>query len=84
MWLNKLKIAIVQKDIDTLNTLMDNLPDLSDTREIDEALNLIASAKSLLIDLKDDTQISMIQIQKNINFLKSTQGPIAPKLDISF
>jgi len=83
MWLNELKVAIIEKNTDKLSTLMDSLPQLSDAKEIDEALHLLKAATSLVLGLKDETQASMIQMKKSINFLKSTQGLISSKLDIT-
>lgn len=82
MWLNQLTIAIVEKNINKLNELMNNLPQLESKEEIDSALCLLAEAKSLVTSLKDDTKSSMIQIQKNIKFLKVTETPKPSKLDI--
>ena len=83
MWLNELKIAIIEKNTDKLNTLMDSLPELSDAKEINQALHLLKEATSLVEGLRDATEASMIQMQKNIKFLKSTQAPTVSKLDVS-
>ena len=83
MWLKELKIALIQKDITKLEELVGNLPHLEKTEEIDEALHLLAAATTLLIELRDETQTSMKQMQKNIDFLKSTQAPLTSKLDIN-
>lgn len=72
MWLNKLKIAIIEKDTKLLDELLNNLPELSDPKEIEQALYLLREATELLYTLKDETQHSMEQIQKNLKFLKST------------
>jgi len=83
MWLNELKIAIIEKNTDKLNTLMDSLPELSDAKEINQALHLLKEATSLVEGLRDATEASMIQMKKNIKFLKSTQAPTVSKLDVS-
>ena len=83
MWLNKLKIALIQKDITKLEELVDDLPHLEKAEEIDEALHLLAAATTLITELRDNTQTSMIQMHKNIDFLKSTQAPTTAKLDIN-
>jgi len=83
MWLNKLKIAIIEKDLNSLNSLMDELPQLERREDIDSALCLLKEATSLVESLKDETQISMVQMKKNINFLKSTQAPSTGKFDIT-
>ena len=83
MWLNELKIALIQKDTAKLGKLVENLPHLKKAEEIDEALHLLAAATTLITELRDDTQTSMIQMKKNIDFLKSTQAPLVSKLDIN-
>lgn len=82
MWLNKLKIAIVEKDMDSLDSLMGELPHLEKKEDISQAIYLLKEATSLVESLKSDTQTSMIQMKKNINFLKATQAPTSNKLDI--
>ena len=84
MWLKKLKIALIQKDITQLEKLVEHLPHLEKSEEIDEALHLLEAATSLITQLRDETQTSMIQMKKNIDFLKSTQAPLVSKLDINF
>lgn len=83
MWLHKLKIAVVEQDIERLNLLMDDLPHLETDEEIESALCLLREATHLVENLRDQTQTSMKQMQKNIDFLKSTQAPLTSKLDIN-
>lgn len=82
MWLTKLKIAIIEKDTDTLSKLMDNLPQLESKEEMIEAVYLIREAAELVYTLQDETSDSMKQIKKNLHFLKSTQENKINKLDI--
>ncbi len=82
MWLEELKIAIVEKNIKKLSELMDNLPQLENKKDIDSALCLVQEATSLVQGLKDSTEASMKQMKKNILFLNSTQAPSANKFDI--
>lgn len=82
MWLKEFKIALIEKDIKKLTTLMESVPTLSEAREIDEALYLLKAATTLVEGLKNETQASMVQMKKNIDFMKSTQAPQANTLDI--
>jgi len=82
VWLNQLTIAIVEKNTDTLNDLMQNLPKLTKKEDLDSALCLLKEATDLVTSLKDDTKTSMIQMQKNIKFLKATESQKASTLDI--
>lgn len=82
MWLNKLKIAIVQKDTDAIDELLDNTPKFTDTKEIESAMYLLREATELLYTLKDETSNVMSQLKKNIEFLDSSQTSSPNKLDI--
>jgi len=82
MWLNKLKIAIIEKNADAINELMDNLPQLKDKKEIEEAVYLLKEAVSLMHTLKNETSASMKQIKKNLDFLCSTDIHTSKRLDI--
>lgn len=82
MWLTKLKIAIVEKDTDALSELVNDIPKLTDKKDIEEALYLSREALEILYTLKDETASNMTKIKKNISFLRSTDIPVSRKLDI--
>jgi len=82
MWLNQLKIAVVQKDTESLSKLLNDIPTLDDPKEIESAIYLLAQAMEIVKSLRDETSDAMKQVQKNIKFLKSTQSPRKNKLDI--
>ena len=82
MWLTKLKIAIIEKDTDSLNTLLDDIPKLDDKKEIEEAVYLLREATELVLSLQNDTSQAMKQIKKNLQFLRSTDVQSSNKLDI--
>ncbi len=83
MWLNQLKIAIVSKDTEKMNALMDELPQLKTQEEIDSALTLLKEATKLVVSLQDETKSSMLQMKKNLNFLNSTQANKTSKFDVT-
>lgn len=82
MWLNKLKIAIVEKNPDGLSKLLSGVPQLEDKKEVEEAIYLLKEATALMNSLKDETEASMKLIKKNLDFLRSTDIPTSKKLDI--
>lgn len=82
MWLNKFKIAIIEKNTEQINTLLEELPTFATEDEMKEAQYLIKEAAVLLLHLKSQTQDSMQRIQKNLSFLKSTQTNDSSSLDI--
>jgi len=82
MWLNKLKIAIVEKNPDALAALLDDIPELSEAEDIQQAIYLLKEASELIYTLQDEAKVSMGKIKKNIAFLRSTQAQPTNKLDI--
>ncbi len=82
MWLKQLKIAIIEKNTDKLDELLEDIPKLEKKEDIQQAIFLLREATELVHTLKDATSTSMIQMKKNINFLKSTQFQTSNKLDI--
>jgi len=83
MWLNKLKIAIVEKDTALLELLLNDIPELKKREDIESAIALLGEATCLVQSLKDTTQSSMEQVRKNINFLKSGVADAPAKFDIT-
>ena len=65
MWITKLKIAIVEKNTDNINKLLNDIPELTDKSEIEEALYLLREASELLHTLQNETSLSMKKIKKN-------------------
>ncbi len=82
MWLSNLKIAIVEKNTDKLNELMDEIPQLENKEDINQAIYLIKEATELVQSLQNETSASMKQMKKNMDFLKSTEHKISNRLDI--
>lgn len=82
MWLNSLKIAIIEKNTDKINELLENLPQLEDKEDIEQAIYLLREASELVHTLKDETATTMKLLKKNMNFLKSTETQKINKLDI--
>jgi hypothetical protein len=65
MWLTKLKIAIIEKNTDALDALLDDIPQLSEAEDIEQAIYLLREASELLYTLQNETKISMGKIKKN-------------------
>jgi len=83
MWLNQLKIAVVQKDIDQIDKLLEDIPTLNNTKEMKEAASLLQEATKIVEKLKDETATSMQQMKKNIDFLNSATANKTAKFDIT-
>ena len=82
MWLSKFKIAIIERNTEEIDTLLEELPTFTTVDEMKEAQYLMKEAATLLLNLKSQTQDTMQRIQKNLSFLKSTQTNDSSALDI--
>ena len=82
MWLNQLKIAVVERNIEKIDELMDDIPQLETKEEIENAIYLLKEATGLVQGLKEETRNSMIQMKKNITFLRATEPQRPSKFDI--
>ncbi len=82
MWLDKLKIATIEKDVASLEKLLRDIPELKEKREREEALYLLKEATSQMQKLKGETLISMQQMKKNLDFLRATDSRSFKNLDI--
>lgn len=85
MWLNKLKIAIVKKDADSINILLNSIEEFQtnrDEKEIQEAIYLLKEASELIYSLKNEALVSMNHIKKSIDFLHSVDMRNSKELDI--
>jgi hypothetical protein len=82
MWLNQLKIALVEKDTDTIDKLMINMPTFDNVDDMKSAQALLKESLILLHTVKDATASSMKQLQKNINYLNATESTTSTMLDI--
>ncbi|NOQ30733.1 MAG: hypothetical protein GQ570_06390 [Helicobacteraceae bacterium] len=81
MWLNEFKVALLEKDADKLELLLNTMPTFDTLKEMEEALFLSNEALTLVNKLKTATSASIVQIRKSIDFIKSTQQ-VKNSLDI--
>jgi len=82
MWLKKLQIAIIEKNTDAIEKLLDTAPEFDNMKDVESAMYLLREAAELVYTLKDETALVIKQLKKNIDFLKSTQPSTVNKLDI--
>lgn len=82
MWINKFKVALIQKDADALNTLLDEVPNFTNKEDIEQTMYLMREALELIHTLKDETSLSMKQIKKNIDFLGSSLSQASGSLNL--
>lgn len=84
MWIKKLQIAIIEKDADAINTLIETMPKFENIKDIESAMYLLREANEIIHTLKNETALTMKQLKKNIDFLESTQPQIKNLLDLRF
>ena len=83
MWLKQLKIAVIQQDIEQIEKLLESIPVLNNTKEMEEAAYLLQDAVKRVEKLKNKTAASMQQMKKNIDFLNSATANKTAKFDIT-
>jgi hypothetical protein len=70
-WITKFKIAIVEQDINTLETLLDSFPAADTKEEALELRALVTEALSIVQKAKEKTLESMNKIKKTKAFLRN-------------
>lgn len=70
-WINDLKIAIIEEDIEKITSIADSLPKFQDINDAKEALNLIREAIKIVENKKEETLDIMNKIKKTKAFLTS-------------
>lgn len=82
-WFTRLQIAIVEKNPELIDELMEDIPEFKDINEMKSAASLIQEALRLLHTLRDETGETLVKLQKHKNFLESTRNVSLNKLDIT-
>jgi len=82
MWLNSLKIAIIEKNPEALEGLLNEMPSFTNLEDMKSAQALLKEANKFMLELKSATSTSMSQMKKNIDFLNATSMPPSNMLDI--
>lgn len=82
MWLNKLKVALSQKDVESIESLLEEVPAFDNVDDAKTAQYLLKEAMELLLTLQDETKQSLKQMKKNLDFMNATSSPLVAKLDI--
>ena len=83
MWLNQLKIAIIEEDVDKMQELFKSMPQFETIEEMKSAQALIKEATNLLHTLQDEVAAKMRQLKKNIKYLEVTQEKKPSGFDIT-
>ena len=81
-WLDEFKRAVIEEDFNSIETLIDNIPQFSDIKSSELALGLINEAREIIKRQKDDAFSQMQKIQKTKKFVESKES--AYSLDMSY
>jgi len=82
MWIIKFKIALLEKDIDSIDTLLDSVPEFSNREDAEQAMYLIQQGMELVYNLQDDLGKSMRQMKQSINFLGNSMQASGGRINI--
>ena len=81
MWLNELKIAIVEKNPQEIDRLVESMPMFDDIEDMKNAAYLLKEANLLMMTLKDETATSLRKIKKTRDFIDSTHAKESPSFN---
>jgi len=85
MWLKALEIAIVEKDVQKIEALLNESLSHETFATVDEmkkAQYLLLEASKLLNELKNQSEATMKQLKKNMDFMKVSEQKSPNRLDI--
>ncbi len=63
-FLNELKIAVINRDLEKLEKLSNQMPEITSIKEANELLNYLVEAKRIIENEKDNLRNSMNEIKK--------------------
>ena len=70
-WINDLKVAVIEEDIENITAITDSLPEFKDVNDAEEALNLVQEAIKIVKNKKEETLDIMNKIRQTKVFLTS-------------
>ena len=70
-WINDLKIAVIEEDIENISSMTSSLPKFKDINDAKEALGLIEEAIKIVKNRREETLETMNKIKKTRAFLNS-------------
>lgn len=82
MWLRNFKKAIILKEFETLNQLIDEMPPMESLSQMEEAAYLLHHAKILLEAERSATFASIQQLKNTLDFLKATENTPVSSLNL--
>ncbi|HEX5623990.1 MAG TPA: hypothetical protein VFX57_06100 [Sulfuricurvum sp.] len=82
MWLSNFKKALILKEFDTLEELIEVMPTFDSLQEIEEAAYLLNHARTLLETEQSATRHSLQQLKNTIDFLKATENTPSSSINL--
>ena len=74
MWLKELQIAIIEKNTNEIDRLVECMPMYEKMEDMQAAASLLKEANRLMMTLKEETAESMSKIKKTKDFLDATHS----------
>ncbi|MDD5052742.1 MAG: hypothetical protein PHO27_08455 [Sulfuricurvum sp.] len=84
MWLNKLKAALVLEQIDSISSLLDEMPQFSSLKEMEQATYILQQCMTLLEHHKSEAASALQQLRNTLIFLKSSDSATGTSLNLKF
>jgi hypothetical protein len=82
MWLTNFKKAVILKEFEALNQLIDEMPPMESLSQMEEAAYLLHHAKTLLEAEQSAAMGSIQQLKNTIDFLKATENTPVSSLNL--
>lgn len=82
MWLSNFKKALILKEFDTLEELIEVMPPFESLSQMEEAAFLLHHAKILLETEQSTTLNTLQQLKNTIDFLKATENTPASTINL--
>jgi len=81
MWLTNFKKAVILKEFETLEHLINEMPPMESLSQMEEAAYLLHYAKTLLEMEQTSTLVVLQQLKNTIDFLKATENTPASSIN---
>ncbi|MGP1449544.1 MAG: hypothetical protein ACTTJS_00265 [Wolinella sp.] len=73
-WLKECKIALLERNLDTLQRLMSEIPDEFETLEqMEEALSYLEMVRDIFTEERDSAFLELERIKKMLQFVRTEQ-----------
>jgi hypothetical protein len=82
-WIKKFKIALIEQDVETLISLLDDMPEFSNIEQMKEVSYLIQEVFYFANNSKNETSVALKRLKKSMEFFDKNNNKPQYKLNIS-